>query len=104
MHDDRAVFAELAQRLGINDYDERQRSIGCDLTKGAVDDLEAFPDAGVTRPERAHGDRLHDMPVFLDKAFVYLKRGRQVPDLINIKHAQISCTRSCSRACVARVF
>jgi anaerobic dimethyl sulfoxide reductase subunit A len=48
--DDRAIFAELAQRLGINDYDDRTEEEWLrDLTKDAVDDFEAFREAGVAR-------------------------------------------------------
>jgi anaerobic selenocysteine-containing dehydrogenase len=48
--DDRAIFAELAQRPGINDYDDKTEEQWLrDLTKDAVDDFEAFRDAGVAR-------------------------------------------------------
>ena len=48
--DDRAICAELAQRLGINDYDEKTEEQWLrDLTKDALDDFEAFKEAGVAR-------------------------------------------------------
>jgi len=48
--DDRAIFAELAARLGINDYDDKTEEQWLrDLTKDAVDDFEAFREAGVAR-------------------------------------------------------
>jgi anaerobic dimethyl sulfoxide reductase subunit A len=48
--DDRAIFADLAQRLGINDCDDKtEEQWLCDLTKDAVDDFESFRDAGVAR-------------------------------------------------------
>jgi len=48
--DERAIFAELAQRLGINDYDDRTEEQWLrELTKDAVDDFEAFREAGVAR-------------------------------------------------------
>jgi len=64
--DDRAIFAELAQRLGINDYDDRTEEQWLrDLTKDAVDDFEAFREAGVARfapPEHAvaFADQIRD--------------------------------------------
>jgi anaerobic dimethyl sulfoxide reductase subunit A len=63
---DRAIFAELAQRLGINDYDDRTEEQWLrDLTKDAVDDFEAFKEAGVARfapPENAvaFADQIRD--------------------------------------------
>ena len=48
--DDRAIFADLAARLGINDYDDKTEEQWLrDLTKDAVDDFEAFREAGVAR-------------------------------------------------------
>jgi anaerobic dimethyl sulfoxide reductase subunit A len=48
--DDRAIFADLAARLGINDYDDRTEEQWLrDLTKDAVDDFEAFRENGVAR-------------------------------------------------------
>ncbi len=48
--DDRAIFADLAQRLGINDDDDKtEEQWLSDLTKDAVDDFEAFKEAGVAR-------------------------------------------------------
>jgi anaerobic dimethyl sulfoxide reductase subunit A len=47
---DRAIFADLAARLGINDYDDKTEEQWLrDLTKDAVDDFEAFREAGVAR-------------------------------------------------------
>jgi anaerobic dimethyl sulfoxide reductase subunit A len=47
---DRAIFAELAQLLGINDYDDKTEEQWLrDLTKDAVDDFEAFKEADVAR-------------------------------------------------------
>ena len=51
--DDRTIFADLAARLGINDYDDKTEEQWLrDLTKDAVDDFEAFEafkEAGVAR-------------------------------------------------------
>ena len=48
--DDRTIFADLAARLGINDYDDKTEEQWLrDLTKDAVDDFEAFREAGVAR-------------------------------------------------------
>ncbi len=47
---DRAILAELAQRLGINDYDDKtEEQWPRDLTKDAADDFDAFREAGVAR-------------------------------------------------------
>ena len=47
---DMAIFADLAARLGINDYDDRTEEQWLrELTKGAVDDFEAFRENGVAR-------------------------------------------------------
>jgi len=70
--DDRAIFAELAQRLGINDYDDKTEEQWLrDLTKDAVDDFEAFKEAGVARfaaPKDAVAFGLHcrTLPVKID--------------------------------------
>ena len=47
---DMAIFADLAARLGINDYDDRTEEQWLrELTRGAVDDFEAFRENGVAR-------------------------------------------------------
>ena len=47
---DMAIFADLAARLGINDYDDRTEEQWLrELTKSAVDDFEAFRENGVAR-------------------------------------------------------
>jgi anaerobic dimethyl sulfoxide reductase subunit A len=47
---DRTIFAELAQRLGINDYDDTTEEQWLRvLAKDAVDDFETFREAGVAR-------------------------------------------------------
>jgi anaerobic selenocysteine-containing dehydrogenase len=54
--DDRAIFVELARRLGINNYDDKTEEQWLRyLTKDAVDDFEAFQQAGVAQPyQRIH--------------------------------------------------
>jgi anaerobic selenocysteine-containing dehydrogenase len=48
--DDRAIFADLAARLGINDDDDKTEEQWLrDLTRDAVDDFESFKEAGVAR-------------------------------------------------------
>jgi anaerobic dimethyl sulfoxide reductase subunit A len=47
---DLAIFADLAARLGINDYDDKSEEQWLrELTKNAVDDFEAFRENGVAR-------------------------------------------------------
>jgi len=47
---DMAIFADLAARLGINDYDDRTEEQWLrELTKGAVDDFDSFRENGVAR-------------------------------------------------------
>lgn len=47
---DRDIFADLAARLGINDYDDRSEEQWLrELTRGAIDDFEAFTEKGVAR-------------------------------------------------------
>jgi anaerobic selenocysteine-containing dehydrogenase len=47
---DMAIFADLAARLGINDYDDRTEEQWLrELTRGAVDDCESFRENGVAR-------------------------------------------------------
>ena len=47
---DMAIFADLAARLGINDYDDRTEEQWLrELTKSAVGDFEAFRGNGVAR-------------------------------------------------------
>ena len=47
---DMAIFADLAARLGINDYDDRTEEQWLrELTRGAVGDFEAFRENGVAR-------------------------------------------------------
>jgi len=47
---DMAIFADLAARLGINDYDDKTEEQWLrELTKGAVGDFEAFRENGVAR-------------------------------------------------------
>ena len=53
---DMAIFADLAARLGINDYDDRTEEQWLrELTKGAVDDFEAFRENGVARFAASEG-------------------------------------------------
>lgn len=47
---DMAIFADLAARLGINDYDDRSEEQWLrDLTRDAIDDFDAFTEKGVAR-------------------------------------------------------
>ncbi|WP_422003160.1 molybdopterin-containing oxidoreductase family protein [Reyranella sp.] len=47
---DMDIFADLAARLGINDYHEKSEEAWLrDLTRGAVDDFESFAESGVAR-------------------------------------------------------
>ena len=47
---DMAIFADLAARLGINDYDDKSEEQWLrEFTKGAVDDFDAFVANGVAR-------------------------------------------------------
>ena len=47
---DMDIFADLAARLGINDYNDRTEEQWLrELTRGAVDDFEAFAENGVAR-------------------------------------------------------
>ena len=53
---DMEIFADLAARLGINDYDDRTEEQWLrELTRGAVDDFEAFRENGVARFAAAEG-------------------------------------------------
>src|SRR4030095_4806265 len=48
--DDRTIFADRSARPGINDYDDKTEEQWLrELTQGAVDDFEAFREAGVAR-------------------------------------------------------